>query len=260
MDLLKTIILGIVQGATEFLPISSSAHLVIGQTILEMQSSGIMLEIVLHIGTLLSVLVYYRHDLLALITGMWRRDETGTATRYEIFLLAVGTIPAVAVALMLGDIIEGYFESARFAGTMLLVTTLVLLSSRWLKRSDAQKSFGWKEALLIGLAQSIAILPGISRSGMTIVTGLWLGLSGERAARFSFLLAIPVILGAGIFKFPELGGAPAGNMLALAGGFLAAMLVGYVVISWLLAILRKGKLYYFAGYTLLAGLLVIFSL
>ncbi len=260
MDLLNTIILGIVQGATEFLPISSSAHLVIGQAILNMQSSGIKLEIILHLGTLLSVLIYYRHYLLALITGMWRHDETGSATRYEIFLLAVGTLPAVVVALTLSDVIEGYFESARFAGYMLLVTTLVLLSSRWSKGDDTQKSFGWREALLIGLAQSIAILPGISRSGMTIVIGLWLGLSGERAARFSFLLAIPAILGAGIFKFSELGGAQAGNMLALTSGFLAAMLVGYAVISWLLAVLRNGKLYYFAGYTFLAGLLVIFSL
>ena len=190
MDTLSTLLLGVLQGATEFLPISSSAHLVIAQTLLKIQHPGLMVEIVLHLGTLVSVLVYFRRDLWQLAQGSLLRGRVGAAVRREVGYLGLATVPAVVVALALGDKVEAAFEDVRFSGMMLLVTTAVLVLSRWATRREGAR-LTWGIALVIGLAQALAILPGISRSGTTIVTGLWLGLKPEAAARFSFLMAIP---------------------------------------------------------------------
>lgn len=257
METLSTLLLGVLQGATEFLPISSSAHLVIAQTVLKVQHPGLMVEIVLHLGTLVSVLGYFRRDLWQLARGFQPPGRGGAAARWELGYLGLATVPAVVVALALGDNVEAAFEDVHFTGMMLLVTTTVLVLSRWAKRREGAR-LTWAIALVIGLAQSLAILPGISRSGITIVTGLWLGLKPEEAARFSFLMAIPAILGAGIFQLLDLIQGPTVPVTGLVLGFLAAALVGYGMIAWLMDILRRGRLHLFAGYTLLVGLMVIF--
>jgi undecaprenyl-diphosphatase len=165
----------------------------------------------------------------------------------------------VVVALTLGDTVEAAFDNVDFTGWMLLVTTFALVSTRWTSSSEGI-GLSWVIALIMGAAQALAILPGISRSGVTIAAGLWLGLGGKAAARFAFLMAIPAILGAGVFNLLDLTeGAPQFTP-GLMSGFLAAALVGYGVIAWLMNILRKGRLHFFASYTLLVGLVVIFRL
>lgn len=258
MEDLSTSLLGAIQGATEFLPISSSAHLVIAQALLQVQSPGLLVEVVLHLGTLVSILIYFRSDLIQLVVGFFRAGNDGTASRREVGHLALATLPAVAVALTLGDTVEAVFDDPGFSGWMLLVTTVVLASTRW----SVSRGIGmsWTIALSMGVAQALAILPGISRSGITIAAGLWLGLGGKAAARFAFLMAIPAIMGAGIFKLLDLVGGGSPSIPGLVLGFLTAALVGYGVIAWLMSILRKGRLHLFAGYTFLISLGVIFWL
>ncbi|UCH63794.1 MAG: undecaprenyl-diphosphate phosphatase [Fidelibacterota bacterium] len=256
---LETLLLGIIQGATEFLPISSSAHLVIAQALLNVQFPGLLVEVALHLGTLISVLIYFRRDLIQLTGGFFRAGNDGTSSRREVGYLALATLPALVVALTLGDAVEAVFDDAGFAGWMLLVTTVVLATTRWSVSRETTR-MSWAIALIIGSAQALAILPGISRSGITIAAGLWLGLSGVMAARFAFLLAIPAILGAGIFKLLDVIEGTAQSIPGLTLGFLAAALVGYIVIAWLMNILRKGQMYFFSSYTLPVGLMVIFWL
>lgn len=259
MESLTTLFLGILQGATEFLPISSSGHLVIAQALLKVQSPGLLLEIVLHLGTLLSVLIYFRDDLWRLISGFFRTGNEALDSRREVGYLVLATMPAVVMALTLSDTVEAAFENVTFSGLMLLVTTGVLLSTRWAAPKEGA-GLTWMVALIIGAAQALAILPGISRSGITIAAGLWLGLRSETAARFAFLMAIPAILGAGIFNLLDLTGGPVQPVPGLLWGFLAAAVVGYSVIAWLMNILRRGRLHFFAAYTLLIALMVIFWL
>lgn len=259
MENLSTILLGMIQGATEFLPISSSAHLVIAQALLDVQSPGLLVEVVLHLGTLVSVLIYFRRDLMQLAGGFFRAGNDGTASRREVGYLVLATVPAVVVALTLGDAVEAAFDNVALTGWMLLVTAVVLASTRWSVFREAA-GMSWAIALIIGTAQALAIMPGISRAGITIAAGLWLGLGGKASARFAFLMAIPAILGAGIFKLMDVMEGAAPSIPGLMPGFLVAALVGYVVIAWLMNILRKGQMHFFAGYTLLVGLMVIFWL
>lgn len=259
MESLNALLLGILQGATEFLPISSSAHLVVARALLEVQSPGLLVEIVLHLGTLVSVMVYFRHDIGGLVSGFFRAGGEGAGPRSEVGYLLVATLPAVAVALTLSNAVEVAFENVAISGWMLLVTTAVLVSTRWAAPREGA-GITWICALIIGGAQALAILPGVSRAGITIAAGLWLGLRGKVAARFAFLLAIPAILGAGVFKLLDLLREPSQSVPGLLVGFLAAALVGYSVIAWLMNILRRGRLHFFAGYTLLVGLMVIFWL
>ncbi len=259
MDIIPTVILGILQGITEFLPVSSSAHLVIGQELLGVQQPGLLMEVALHLGTLLSVVVYFRHDLLRLIRGSLLAGRTGAAVRLEVGYLALATLPAVVVALTLADQLSAAFENIALVGAMLLVTSVVLASSRFAHFREGAR-MTWLVALMIGCAQAVAILPGISRSGLTIVAGLWLGLGGGAAARFSFLLAVPAILGAGLLQGLEVAQSGIMPTAGLALGLVVAAVTGYAVIAWLLDIIRKRRLYLFAGYTMLLGLMVIFRL
>ena len=248
-----------IQGATEFLPVSSSAHLVIARDLLQLPSTGLVLEITLHLGTLLSVLVYFRHDLLSWLGGFYLRGEAGAESRREMGHIAVATVPAVAVALALGDWVEAAFDDVAFTGVMLLATTVVLASTRWAARAE-RRSLTPAYALIIGMMQALAILPGISRSGITIAAGLWLGLGGRGAARFSFLMSIPVILGAGVYRLLDFAGVLAQAVPGLWLGFLASAAVGYGVIAWMMRLLQRKQLHLFAGYTFLAGIVVIFWL
>lgn len=257
MNSLETLLLGIIQGATEFLPISSSAHLVIAQSLLHVQVPGVLLEVVLHLGTLMSVLIYFRHDLQNIVSGFFQGGDSGSAARREVMFLTVATVPAVIVALTLDETISAVFEEVKFSGIMLMVTTIILLSTI-IRRNGESRRITWYAALLMGIAQAFAILPGISRSGITIVTGIWLGLSGKEAARFAFLMAIPAILGAGIFQLSDVSGEAIESLGSYFFGFVVATLVGYSVIAWLMGILHKEKLYLFAAYTFAVGFIVIF--
>jgi undecaprenyl-diphosphatase len=266
-ETVKAIILGIIQGLSEFLPISSSGHLVLFGVILDFKEHGIAFEIFVHFGTLVAVLIVFRKDIWEMIrrlpavpefikNGMKIQSKEDEYKAMSFFII-IGSIPVAFFGILFKEQITGLFESTILVLIALFVTALIMWSSRYTK--EKQGSMNWFHALLIGFAQTFAVIPGISRSGSTIVTGLWLGINRETAARFSFLLSIPVILGASILKFNELLADPpsANDLLNLILGTVAAAISGYFAIIWLLDIIRKQKLEWFGLYCAIVSLLGI---
>ena len=253
---IRYLILGIGQGLTEFLPVSSSGHLVLAQRFLKIDPPGVFLEAVLHLGTLVAVLVLFRRDLARLARAILSRGEG----RKEITRLIVATVPIVFVGLFLRTQIEAAFTSSLLVGICLLITGGLLFAADRARRSAEEDAIRLPDALVIGFAQAAALLPGISRSGATIGTGMLLGIRGREAARFSFLLAIPAILAAGGFKLTQTVGRVSLGKAEWAGfllGALAAAVVGALAIKGLLAIIARGKLKVFGIYCLALGLAAI---
>ena len=260
MDPLHAVALGIVQGLTEFVPISSSGHLVLVPAVLGWSGNSLAFDTVLHLGTLLAVLTYFRQDWLRVIrawaASMRRRRVTSADERLAWFV-ALGSVPAGLAGLLFEDWFEAMFAQPVAVSCFLLTTAALLAVAERLSRQERDLAkLRLVDVVVVGLAQALAILPGISRSGATISGGLLLGLTRAASARFSFLLAAPAILGAGISQLPDAlhqqtGGADA---LALALGFVAATVTGYVCIDLLLRYLRHRSLYPFAGYCAALGL------
>lgn len=258
MSLIGIILLAIVQGLTEFLPVSSSGHLVLASAVLGVQEPGIVTEVTLHLGTLVAVLIYFRRDLIDLVRGLigltQREGGMGVKEARRLFMaIIVGTIPALLVGLSNGGLIESLFESPGAASIALLFTAAILLTTLVVPKGT--KSVGITHGGLIGLFQAFALVPGVSRSGMTIAAGLYLGIERARAARFSFLLAIPAIVGASLFKIPEMttqATADGGWFLLL--GFLVSFAVGYMSIALLLRLVKSGHFGLFGIYCLAVGL------
>ncbi len=254
--MIRYLILGVVQGLTEFLPVSSSGHLVLAQRFLKVDPPGVFLEAVLHLGTLVAVLVIFRQDILQLAKAIFSRGEG----RKEIIRLVVATLPIVFVGFFLKTQIEAAFTSSLLVGICLLITGGLLFVADRAGRSAEEDAIRLPNALVIGFAQAAALLPGISRSGVTIGTGMLLGIRGREAARFSFLLAIPAILAAGGFKLTQAVGRASLDKAEWAGlllGALAAAVVGALAINGLLAIIARGKLKVFGIYCLALGLAAI---
>lgn len=259
MDIIQAIVLGLLQGATEFIPVSSSGHLVLVPWLLNWESPGLVFDTVVHWGTLVAVLAYFWRDWLALIgawlQGLVRWDWRDPLARL-MWLLILGSVPAAALGFLWEDLFESLFGRPAWVAFFLLVTAaLLVVSERLGRRSRKMTDLGWLDALLIGLGQAMAIAPGISRSGATMAAGLFRGLDRTIAARFSFLLATPIIFGAGLLQLAGLVGAAdaAAQIPALVAGFLAAAVAGYVCIWALLRYLQRGKLYPFALYCAAAG-------
>jgi len=248
---LQALVLGILQGLTEFLPVSSSGHLVLGQEFLGVKEPGAGFVVFAHAGTLLAILLYYRSDLISMAASVlrFRRDRQAKTA----LLIVVGSIPAAIVGFGLRETLEGLFEEPVLAASMLLVTGLILLATRFAPAGD--REVGPLSAFGIGAAQAFAILPGISRSGATISAGLFLGIDRREAARFSFLLAIPAILGPTLIKAKELIEAPAANggATAFAIGAVAAFVSGWFALRLLLRIVANRRLDRFGWYCLAAG-------
>jgi undecaprenyl-diphosphatase len=263
--MLEAIILGIVQGLTEFLPISSSGHLVLSQNLLGILPSDrqdVLFEVVLHLGTLVAILVAYREDILrltlSLLPSQWK---TSKSDHKLILAILVGTIPAAFFGLAFKSQLELIFSRPIIVCALLGVTGIILLVGDRLKRREGTlDKLSKPRALLVGLSQAFAILPGISRSGSTIVAGMALGIRPEEAARFSFLLSIPAVFGAALLQFKGWLG---GDMIldysmgALIAGFLASALVGYLALQWLLVAVRKRSLGWFGVYCLLVSVIGI---
>ncbi|MDA0747050.1 MAG: undecaprenyl-diphosphate phosphatase [bacterium] len=252
MTLFQAVVLGLVQGISEFLPISSSGHLVLGEALLGVPAGDLTFEVFVHFGTLLAVLTALRGRVWVLVQGCFRREA---AAWRMVLLLGLGTVPAGMIGILFEDALEVMFSSPAAASGWLLVTGVVLWSTRF--RQGSREEVGLKDTILIGLAQAFAILPGISRSGMTISMGLWRGLDGREAATFSFLLSIPVILGATVLKVGELVVHPPAQeaLVALGAGTVAAYISGILAIRWLLALLQGGRLDRFAYYCWAVGVL-----
>jgi undecaprenyl-diphosphatase len=260
MELIKAIILGIIQGFSEFLPISSSGHLVIFAEILQFKKTGVAFEVFVHFGTLMSVVFAFHRELRDMVIAPFRvylsgsRDEKLLeALRWDYYIL-IGTIPAVIIGFTLKDPIEALFSNVLLVFFMLLITGFLMWTSKFLKERDA--GFSIINSLLIGIAQAFAILPGISRSGSPLFTGMALGISREKVARFSFILSIPVIFGATILKVNDLINLPPTNaeIQNLIAGTIFSFISGYVAIIWLLDVVKKGKLEWFGYYCFLLSI------
>lgn len=271
MDNLSSIILGVVQGLTEFLPISSSGHLVLFQNLLGFKEPELILDISLHVGTLLAVLIYFRADLKEMIVNtvvfileLFRGQKKTNQVKDDHYTamtlwVIVGSVPTAFMGLCFKSFIEELFSSIFIVGCTLIVTGIFLAISRLAKEDGKSKrELGLLFALIIGVAQGLALVPGISRSGSTIVCGLMLGLKKETAARFSFLLSIPAIFGAMVL---ELGSAGLGDVpiMPLFSGLIVAAVVGILALKILMGFVRKGKLFYFAPYCWAVGLVVLLT-
>ena len=253
MSHLEAIIVGIIQGLTEFLPVSSSGHLVLAQELMGIDDPGLTFELLLHLGTLMSVLIYFRATLARLARALF--DPSMKKDRALIGYLAIATVPVGLVGLTLRKQVEGLGENPSAVCVFLCVTGLLLFVPRMLaKRNDAELSL--RSAIAMGCGQACAVLPGISRSGSTIVAGMATGVRPSRAAEFSFLLAIPAIAGASAVEFlghyEEIDpGKLFGPYLA---GAIAAFVFGLVAVYAVLQVIRRGKFEYFAYYCLLIGI------
>ncbi|MCX2839722.1 undecaprenyl-diphosphate phosphatase [Salinimicrobium sp. MT39] len=258
MEIIDAVFLGIIQGLTEFLPVSSSGHLEIGKALLGSQSipeESLMITVVLHFATALSTIVVFRKDVAEIFRGLFSfrwNDETKFSLK-----IVLSMIPAVFVGLMFEEELESLFGgNLTFVGFMLLITSVLL----WLadRAKNTGKPVTYKDSIIIGVAQAIAILPGISRSGATISTSVLLGNDKTRAARFSFLMVVPLILG----KIAKdlLSGDLTNTTIApipLLAGFIAAFIAGFAACTWMIALVRKSKLTYFAIYCFIVGTIAI---
>jgi undecaprenyl-diphosphatase len=244
-------LLGVVQGLTEFLPVSSDGHLVIAERLLGISEQGLLFIIAVHVATLASVLLFYRERVTELVRGVLTGRPD--ALRYGAKLV-VATLPAVIATLAFGDLLESTFSSTRAAAVGLLITGAVLWTTRRTFASAHQAEPGWSTALWMGCAQAIAILPGVSRSGLTLAAALALGVAPLAAAEFSFLMSVAAISGAAIWALPELLAAPSGHSRVLAFGIATAFVFGIAAIWFCIRLLTRGSLHWFAYYTWAAGL------
>ena len=256
MTLWEAMVLGLVQGATEFLPVSSSGHLVIGQALLGIRIPGVRFEVALHLATLFSVVLVYRQRIRQLVVGATLRKE-GEARRY-LGLILLATIPAAIAGVGFGDAVSSLFDLPWVVGVALLATGSLLFSARWAVRRSASRRIGARAALIIGAAQAFAVVPGVSRSGTTVVAALWLGVAPIEAAAFSFLMSIPAIAGAGFLQLLDLE--PAGDSLpsiAVLIGSVAAATAGILAIRLFIAMLESRSFPAFGWYCWGAGLLFL---
>lgn len=250
MTIIESIILGIIQGLTEFLPVSSSGHLVLFQKVLGINQPGNYFEVLVHLGTLASVIFVFYDDLKSIFFSLHMKE-----TQTFILFIVIGTIPAIIIGFGFKDIFHYLFENVKAVGFALLFTGIILISSSKFKYNN--KNLNWQKSIMIGFVQALAIIPGISRSGITICMALFLGLSPKKAARLSFLLAIPVISGAGLLTALNVDEGSQLTFSVAISGFISSFVIGIIALKWLLSWLEKGKFYYFSYYCFFIGLLTI---
>ena len=255
VEFVKAVVLGVIQGLTEFLPISSSGHLVIGSKLLDFSQQGVVFDVFLHLGTLLAVVLVFRREIQAMVAApfvhlLGNGDEDSRHYLLWDLYVVVGTLPAVVVGLFFKEQIESLFTSLNVVFAMLLVTAAIMLATPYLR--ERGRGLNLPRSLVIGCAQACAIMPGLSRSGSTIFTGMALGINREVVARFSFIMSIPAILGAVVLQAPELIHNPpaADSLLNLAAGTAMSAVSGYFAIVLLLDIVRRNRLQYFGYYCL----------
>ncbi len=257
MNFFEASLLGVIQGITEFLPISSDGHLVIAQGYLRaFQQNPMTFDVVLHFGTLLAVLYYFRRDVRALVFFLGRREVQGNLfpARRWVWSIFLATLPTGVIGLALEKSVEPLFVSPVFAAGGLLVNGTLLLSTGLAPSGQrSANDIKVRDALLIGLMQGFAVLPGISRSSNTIATAMFLGIRGEVAARFSFLLSIPAVMGAVLIKVSDLDVSRATDLIPYGVGVAFALMSGIWAISFLLKVIVMGRFRYFGYYCFLLG-------
>jgi undecaprenyl-diphosphatase len=271
LDLFQAVSLGVIQGLTEFLPVSSSGHLVLMQNLFGLKEPELLLDICLHVGTLLAVIVVFLRDIGELLTTLLKTPQKikaagGVKSLYESdetfrlgILIICGSIPTALLGILFSKKADAIFGSVALVGIALLVTGATLWMTRYMttRKGRFQLEMSMLDAVIIGIVQGLAIIPGISRSGSTIAAGLFLGVNREVAGRFSFLLSLPAILGALIFSIDaDVIGTSAPLSLILAGSVVSAI-VGYLALIILLKVVKKGKFSYFAPYCWLIGVMAL---
>ena len=268
MDIIQGIIIGIVQGLTEFLPVSSSAHLVFIQKLLGVESS-LAFDTFLHLGTLIAVLWFFRWDIYKMLKSWWlsigdilqgrfRQGFYDDPYKRLAWYVILATVPVGVVGVLFEDSVDSLFAGALYVPAFFLFVTgtILYLSQRMTSGKINYNTITKKEAFFMGLGQACAILPGLSRSGTTIAAGLTIGLDKEFAAKFSFILSIPAILGAFILQVKDIGSAMDANFLPIFLGFIASIIAGYMAIKWMLDLVQNKSLDIFAYYCWLMGLIV----
>ncbi|MDA1191317.1 MAG: undecaprenyl-diphosphate phosphatase [Candidatus Poribacteria bacterium] len=256
MSLWEAAVLGLVQGLTEFLPVSSSGHLVLAQHLFGLGGAeNLAYDLLLHIATLFAVFIAFRNDLWTMLTGIIKRDRTQLKLA---FFLILAMAPTGMIAILIKEYIEEAFNRPMVVGFMLLITGSALyITPRARRPFLLLEGIGVKQALTIGIVQGFAPLPGISRSGVTICAGIASGLQAEASARFSFLLAILAIVAASIFSISDISAFPTENLPAVGVGMVVAFASGLVSIQWLMKIARRGKFDMFAYYCFAVGTVAI---
>lgn len=261
--LMKYIFLGIVQGVTEPIPISSSGHLILLRHLLDIQITGLSFEVIVNTGSLLAILIIYRTDLSRLIRNsskyVRQRDSTQRDDFFFVLYLTVATIPAAVIGLLFEEIIESHLVGIKVVGITLILTGIFIWIIRHLHGYKNDTQITLKDAIMIGLAQSVALIPGISRSGATIIAAMLLGLKRETALRFSFLLYIPISVGIMMLSVPKLFNDSNIHQLWIPYllGFIASFVASFYALRWFMGIMKRGKLKYFAYYCLIIGFLII---
>ncbi len=258
MSFIQIVLLGIIQGLTEFFPVSSSGHLVIFQNLFGMKEPQIFVDVMLHVGTLISLVVYLRKELSSLAKGLWlfmkKPKLYYTDPRIKLlFALIVASIPTMIIGYFFSDFFESLFGSLRMVGLALLLTGCYLFLTKFAK--EKQRNF-LGHPFIIGLLQSAAIVPGFSRSGFTIGGAMFLGWKREEAARFSFLLSLPVIFGAALFQFSKIDSGSQPWPIIITGVAVSA-LFGYLALASLVSVINRGKFYVISYYCFLAGIAAI---
>lgn len=269
MNLWEGILLGIIQGLTEFLPVSSSGHLVIAQGIMKgFHQQGVLFDVMLHVGTLAAVFFFLRNDvsdiLKSLLPEKWHpnpgtHDEVMIKSRRKIaFLIIIGTVFTGSIGVVFKDSIHRLFESVEIAAAMLLVTGILLFIADRVKNAvRTEGDMNITDAVIIGIVQGMALIPGISRSGSTIAFGMFRHINGETAARFSFLLSIPAIIGATILELDYVGPVSPGEIIVYAAGMTAAAVTGFLALKFLFFVIKRRELRIFAYYCWFLGIVTL---
>jgi undecaprenyl-diphosphatase len=262
--IIEYFILGLVQGITEPIPISSSGHLIIFREIFGIEAEGLSFEIFVNFASLLAVLVIYREDIVRLIRNgylfIFKKEKAAEDDFRFIVYLVIATIPVGVVGLLFGDAIGKVLSSTIVVGFTLLITAAALWIIRNLRGRKNDGDLSTKDAIIVGLVQAVAVTPGISRSGATIVGSMLVGMKQETALRFSFLLYIPVSLGTGLLEIPDLIQSPEFQTMLIPHivAFITTFIASYFALKWFMGIMAKGNLKYFSYYCVVVGLLVIF--
>lgn len=268
MSILEAILYGLVQGITEFLPISSTAHVVILQHLLNQRLPSLVFEIILHLASVLAVIFYFRKDCYYVIKGFFsyilKRENTHKTAFYFALYILIATLITGALGVLFSDLMGEQLKTPKVIAVSLALTGLFLIYIERLHRygNREEADMRWLDSIIVGLGQSVAIFPGISRSGSTLVTALLIGLNRETAVRYSFLLAIPVILGSSVLAFKDMNAAfiDQVGILPLIVAFISTFIFSILGILWCIDFLKRSKLVYFAIYCFIVAVLVFFFL
>ena len=267
MTFRQAIVLGIVQGLSEFLPISSSAHLILVPWMMGWPDQGLTFDIILHAATLFAILSFFWRDYFGIVLESLQPSRKPSTTRPPgqtmLLILFLGTVPASILGVMIQNIVATHLRNPGIISFTLIILALFLwLAERRATLSKRLDRISLIDALYVGMAQALALIPGISRSGITITAGLFRGMTRESAARFSFLLSAPIVLGASLSKLQEMLqlGIPRGEVFNLLIGFLTAFVVGYITIKYFIRFLQKKTLYLFIYYRILLGIAILITI